>query len=138
MKKAIFTWAVLAMLVLTVGCTQKPEELIIGKWQFDRLSVKEGTTYTAEDSSNMNQKSEIIKGNGLVFSFQQDLTCSIGSTENQQSGTYTLKDGKLLTILLAEDVPQDADIINISKEELTLLFDDPQLKTELVHFKKVE
>ncbi|CAN5127465.1 hypothetical protein BH09BAC1_BH09BAC1_24050 [soil metagenome] len=127
-----------AVIVLGIGCTQSPAELIVGTWQFDHLSIKEGAAYSAADSVNLAQKNDIIKESGLKFIFSADKSCTVSGKGNEEMGTYALTEDKNLQIDLAKDEPQKATIESITMGEIVLAFDNPSLSKELVHLKKVD
>lgn len=139
MKNTILMCAMLAVLAFVTGCEQNPEKLIVGKWQFDRLTYKEGTAYTADDSLQLLEKSMFIKQRGLVFQFGADKTCVIGSQEDSRSGTYSLQNNnRTLMIEVDDDASQKSNLVSINKKELVLNFQDSSMDDEWVHLKKVE
>jgi hypothetical protein len=131
--------AIISVLAFVTGCEQNTEELIVGKWQFDHITYKEGTAYTPADSLQLLEKTLAIKQRGLAFQFNADKTCTISSQSDSRSGTYSLQDeNQTLMIEVDGDASQTSKLVSINKNELVLNFEDSNMDDELVHLKKVE
>ena len=140
MKKGIkviaaFICAVAALFM--TACTKDAEDLIVGKWNVESVTVTD--VYTNHPDPSMNgthtETEYVPEGYSMTFTFNKDKTVellqSIGAATITGSGTYSV-DGMKLTITLTQSYTDDngqthnstysetAEIVNIDKKNLTL------------------
>lgn len=140
MKKGIkviaaFICAVAALFM--TACTKDAEDLIVGKWNVESVTVTD--VYTNHPNPSMNgthtETEYVPEGYSMTFTFNKDKTVellqSIGAATITGSGTYSV-DGMKLTITLTQSYRDDngqihnstysetAEIVNIDKKNLTL------------------
>lgn len=123
-----------AATMFSMAC-KSPDELIVGKWVVDYLSLKKGAVPDTLDTYSLQEKEAIIRESNAFFTFDEQNNCTIGGQGLEASGTYAIT-GDTLWLNLAGDQPQTAIIVSISASKLTLSFDSPRFPKELVHFKK--
>ena len=138
--KSIKTFAAIVFAALTLsfaGCSKDAEDLIVGKWNVESVTVTD--VYTNHPNPSMNgthtETEYLPEGYSMTFTFNKDKTVEVqqssGNITETASGTYSV-DGMKLTITLPQSYRDDngqthnstysetAEIVNIDKENLTL------------------
>ena len=140
MKKGIkviaaFICAVAALFM--TACTKDAEDLIVGKWNVESVTVTD--VYTNHPNPSINgthtETEYVPEGYSMTFTFNKDKTVELvqgrGNETLTMSGTYAV-DGMNLSITLTESYTDDNgqthtytetemfEIVNIDKENMTL------------------
>lgn len=138
--KSIKTFAAIVFAALTlslVGCSEDVEDLIVGKWNVESVTVTD--VYTNHPDPSMNgthtETEYVPEGYSMTFTFNKDKTVEVqqssGNITETASGTYSV-DGMKLTITLPQSYRDDGgqihnstysetvEIVNIDKKNLTL------------------
>lgn len=140
MKKIIKAFAVFLCTVIVlniVACTKDAEDLIVGKWNVESVTVTDVYTNHPDPSINgTHTETEYLpEGYSMTFTFNKDKTVEVqqssGNITETASCTYSV-DGMKLTITLPQSYRDDggqihnstysetAEIVNIDKKNLTL------------------
>ncbi len=138
--KSIKTFAAFVFAALTLslaGCSKDVEDLIVGKWNVESVTVTDVYTNHPNPSMNgTNTETEYVpEGYSMTFTFNKDKTVELlqssGDVTITGIGTYSV-DGMKLAITFTETYTDDngqihndtfnetMEICNIDKENMTL------------------
>lgn len=138
--KSIKTFAAFVFAALTLslaGCSKDAEDLIVGKWNVESVTVTD--VYTNHPNPSMNgthtETEYVPEGYSMTFTFNKDKTVELlqssGDVTITGIGTYSV-DGMKLAITFTETYTDDngqihndtsnetMEICNIDKENMTL------------------
>lgn len=118
MKTNIKALAAIAFAALTLSltsCSKDPEDLIIGTWNVESMTITNGS-----NTRTVNYGTDQF----ITFTFNKDKSGTSVSTYNNRTYTseftYTVSDNQLIVTEKGENHPQTLTIDEISKKEATL------------------
>ena len=124
MKKHIKLFAALALSVLTLAfasCTKSNEELIVGKWNANRVVMTVTISGAGEDYDGTQTDEQTFEAGEAGFTFQEDGTLIIWSRDGEdQTANYTVNDNTLTITIPGVEVNETYTIELLNKKQLSL------------------
>ena len=112
MKKYVFSFLAIIMLVMVVGCGKKKES-IVGEWKIDK--IQNGPVYiTFGKDNSLTYKNINFEVTGK-YSIEKDVVTFIEVWDDEYEFKYEIKDGKLTLTALDEDVLSYTDMERVKK-----------------------
>lgn len=128
MKKLIFSFFLLALVVSAVSCSKDEDDTIVGKWVFQSVSYDIEVT----PESSYDAFKEILEGNmlifvsGLTWTFNTDGTGSMNLGEMQLPVTYTYS-GENLTMTMPNEKDSQSMIFRINGRNAQVIIDETDI-----------